>query len=78
MVLREKLRSIRMDETKKLASYLIRIPLIRDKLSAIGEVVNSVEMVMTTLNDFSGKWNTFVKGVVSRENLPNWERLWDD
>jgi hypothetical protein len=35
-------------------------------------------MVRTTLNGFSEKWNTFDKGVVSREHSPNWERLWDD
>jgi hypothetical protein len=35
-------------------------------------------MVMTALNGFSEKWNTFVKSVVSKKNSPNWERLWDD
>ena len=29
-------------------------------------------------NGFSEKWTSFVKGVVTRENLLNWERLWDD
>ena len=36
------------------------------------------EMVRTALNGFSGKWKPFVKGVVSRENLPSWKRLWDN
>ena len=35
-------------------------------------------MVRIALNGFSGAWNTFVKGVVSREHKPSWERVWDD
>ena len=35
-------------------------------------------MVRTTLNGFSGAWNASVKGVVSREHKPRWEKLWDD
>ena len=67
-----------MNKTEKVASYLTRISKITDELSAVGEAVSSEEMVRTALNGFSGKWNTFLKGVVSRENLPNWERMWDD
>ena len=36
------------------------------------------ELVRIALNGFSKPWDTFVKGVVARENLPNWQRLWDD
>ena len=78
MVLREKLRDMRMTENEKVASYLTRITQVRDELSVVGEKVSDVELVRTALNGFSEKWNTFVKGVVSRENRPNWERLWDD
>lgn len=78
MVLREKLMDIWMVESEKVSSYLTRIAQVRDVLSAVGEVVTDGEMVRTALNVFSEKWNTFVKGVVSRENRPNWERLWDD
>jgi hypothetical protein len=78
MVLREKLRNIKMTETEKVSSYLTRITQVRDELGAVGEVITDGELVRTTLNGFSEKWNTFVKGVVSRENRPNWERLWDD
>lgn len=78
MVLREKLRNVKMIDTENVASYLTRISKIRDELSAIGEAMTSPEMVRTTLNGFSGKWKLFVKGVVSKENLLGWERLWDD
>jgi hypothetical protein len=30
------------------------------------------------LNGFPASWEPFVKGICARENLPNFERLWDD
>jgi hypothetical protein len=30
------------------------------------------------LNDFSKSWDVFVCGVVARDKLPDWQRLWDD
>jgi hypothetical protein len=70
-VLRKKLRNIKMSETEKVSSYLTRITKVRDELGTIGEVISDGEMVRTALNGFSEKWNTFVEGVVSRENSPN-------
>ena len=78
MVLREKLRNIKMTKTEKVSSYLTRITQVCDELGAVGEVISDGELVRAALNGFSEMWNTFVKGVVSKENRPNWERLWDD
>ena len=36
------------------------------------------ELVLIALNGFSKPWDTFVKVVVARENLPDWQRLWDE
>ena len=77
-MLREKLRNVKMNNTENVASYLIKISKIRYGLSVVGEAMTGADMVRTALNDFSGKWKPFVKGVISRENLPGWERLWDD
>jgi hypothetical protein len=35
-------------------------------------------MVRTTLNNFTKPWGPFVRGIVARETMPTWERLWDD
>lgn len=75
MVLREKLRCVKMDESESITSYLTRVTQIRDELSATGEVINDDELVRVSLNGFSEKWDIFVKGVVSRECLPKWDRL---
>jgi hypothetical protein len=51
---------------------------VRDELGAIGEAIADSEIVRTTLNGVSKQWAIFVEGIVARENLPKWERLWDD
>ena len=51
---------------------------MRDELAAIGEVVDSAELIRVALNCFSKSWESFVRGIVARENMPSWERLWDD
>jgi hypothetical protein len=30
------------------------------------------------LRGFSKEWDPFIAGVVAREKLPDWDRLWDD
>jgi hypothetical protein len=35
-------------------------------------------LVSTVLNNFSKPWGSFVRGIVAREVMPNWERLCDD
>ena len=30
------------------------------------------------MNGVTKPWTVFVEAIVSRENLPSWDRLWDD
>jgi hypothetical protein len=59
-------------------SFLGRYTQIKDELGAVGEVVDLDSMVRTTLNNFTKPWGPFVLGIVAREIMPTWERLWDD
>ena len=51
---------------------------MKDELAAVGEVVPGSELVRTTLNGVSKPWVVFVEAIVARENLPTWDRTWDD
>ena len=51
---------------------------MHDELATVGETVDSVELIRVALNGFLKSWETFVRGIVARENMPSWERLWDD
>ena len=75
MVLREKLKSIAMSKTNTVTSYLTRISQVCDELAAVGETMPDSKLVRTTLNGFSAQRASLVKGFVTREHLPNWERL---
>ena len=66
MVIREKLKSIHMNKGENIPTYLTRITQVHDELRAIGEVIESVELVHTTLNGVTKPWVVFVESVVAR------------
>jgi hypothetical protein len=78
MVMFDGLRGIRMLKNESVTSYLGQYTQIRDDLAAAREVVDPDSMVRTALNNFIKPWGPFVRGIVAREIMPTWERLWDD
>ena len=67
-----------MARGESVTSYLTRISQVRDELAVVGEMVDGAELIRVALNGFSKSWESFVRGIVARENMPSWERLWDD
>jgi hypothetical protein len=58
-------------------NYLMKFTQIHDQLVVVGEKVEDAELVNMALNGFSVLCEPFFKGIYTRENLPNFERLWD-
>jgi hypothetical protein len=77
-ILRNKLKSIVMTRSDTVTSYLMKITQLRDQLTTVGENVEDTELVNMQLNGFATSWEPFVKGICAREDLPDFERLWDD
>jgi hypothetical protein len=48
---------------------------IRDELDVVEEIVDPEFLVRTALKNFSKPWGSFVRGIVPREVMPDWERL---
>ena len=71
MVLQERMQSTRMAKGEGVVPYLTRLTQIRDELGAVGSKLEDEELVQKALNGFSKPWDTFVKGVVAREKLPD-------
>ena len=71
MVLQERMRSTKMAKGEGVVPYLTRLTQIRDELGAVGSKTMDEELVWIALNGFSKPWDTFVKGVVAREKLPD-------
>jgi hypothetical protein len=78
MVLHDRLRGIHMLEDESVTSFLGRYTQIIDELAAVGEVVNPNSLVRQAMNSFTKPWGPFVRGIVAREVMPTWERMWDD
>jgi hypothetical protein len=78
MVLHDRLRSIRMLKDESVSSFLARFTQIRDELGAVGEVIEPNSLVRQALHSFTKPWGPFIQGIVAREHLPTWERMWDD
>jgi hypothetical protein len=77
-VLYDRLKGIHMLKDESVTSFLGRYTHIRDELGAVGEVVDPNSIVRTTMNIFTKPWGPFVRGIVAREVMPTWERMWDD
>ena len=75
MVLQERMRNTKMTKGEGVVPYLTRLTQIRDELGAVGSKTDGEELVQIALNGFSKPRDTFVKGVVAKEKLPDWQRL---
>jgi len=78
MTLRDKLHFVTMSEGETVVSYLTNVAQVKDELVVGGDLVPDSELVRIALKGFTKEWSAFVKGVVAREKLPEWSRLWDD
>ena len=68
MVLKEKLKAIRMAKTDSATAYLNKITSVKDELEVVGETIAHTELVRITLHGLPKIWESFVDGIVAREN----------
>jgi hypothetical protein len=65
-----------MNKSETIANFFTRISQIKDQLAAIGDLVEYVELVTTTLNGFPPSWDPFFQGIFERRKLPKFHKLW--
>jgi len=65
-----------MQKGERIDHFLARLKEIRDQLTSIGAMPNQKLMVRTTLTTVFEEWETFIKSILGRANLPDWEELW--
>jgi hypothetical protein len=78
MTLGSQLKNVKMQNSKTIHSYFLTLNQIKEHIEAIGDSIEGEEMVMTTLNGFPRSWDAFIRGIVSRKKLPNFNMLWED
>jgi hypothetical protein len=67
-----------MSKTDIVVAYLMKITKLHNQLAAVGEEVNSEELVPIALNGFSSSWQPFVHRVYARKKFPTFKKIWDD
>ena len=77
MVLQERMCNTNMAKGEGVVSYLMRLTQIKDELGFVIFKIVDEELVWIAHNGFSKPWDTFFKGVVARDKLPHWLKLWD-
>ena len=78
LTLRHQLGNVTINKSETIANFFTRISQIKDQLAAIGDPVEDVELVTTTLNGFPPSWDPFVQGICARRKLPKFDKLWVD
>jgi hypothetical protein len=78
MALKERLQHTRMSKGEGVAAYLTKVKQMIDELIVVGVKLSPAEIVRSALKGFPKEWDPFIAGIVARENLPSWDRLWDD
>ena len=59
-------------------SYFSRVSQIKEQLESIGDMVEEVEVVMTTLNGLPREWDSFIRGICARRKLTKFNKLWEE
>jgi hypothetical protein len=67
-----------MNKSKIMVNYFMNISQIKDQLEAIGDPVEYIELVTTTLNGFPPSWDLFFQGICARRRFPKFDKLWSD
>ena len=67
-----------MNKSEMITNFFTRISQIKDQLATIGDPVEYVELVTTTLIGFPPSWDPFVQGICARRKLPMFDKLWED
>ena len=78
MMSRTQLKNVKMQNSESIQSYFTRVSQIKEQIEAIGDSVEEVELVMTTMNGLPRSWDPFIRGICSRSKLTKFSRLWED
>jgi hypothetical protein len=78
LTLRNHIRNVTMNKLEIVANYFMRISQIKDQLVAIGDPLDDVELMTTTLNGFPSSLDPFVQGICARRKFPKFNKLWED
>ena len=78
MNLRTQLKGTKMSKGESVQDYFTRISQIKEKLSAIGDILDEDELVMTALNGLTRPWDSFIQTLCARKESMKFDIVWED
>jgi len=78
LVLEDRLKFTKMIKGEGETSYLTRLSKVKYELATIGVTISDGDMLRIALKGFIKEWKPFIKGIVAKEKLLDWNRLWDN
>ena len=66
MTLRNQLKEMNIQNAETIQSYFTRVFQIKEQLEVVEEEVENAKVVITTLNDLPGSWDSFIQGMCAR------------
>ena len=78
MTLRNQLKGVKMQKAETMLLYFSRVSQIKEQLEAIGDMVEEVEVVMSTLNGLPREWDSFIRGICAKRKLTKFSKLWEE
>ena len=67
MTLRNQLENVNIQNADTIQSYFTRVSQIKEQLEAVEDEVENAKVVITTLNDLQGSWDSFIQGMCARK-----------
>ena len=78
MILRNRLKNVKIQNSETMQSYFTRVAQIKEQLEAVEVKVEEGEIVMTTLNGLPRSWDSFIQGLCAKKKLITFSRLWEE
>lgn len=75
ITLKNQLRDVKMNKGETIQAYFIMISNVKDQLFPIGEIIPNRELVLVTIGGIHMFWETFIKTIRKKWNLPTNELL---
>ena len=68
MTLRNQLKNVKIHNAETIQSYFTRVSQIKEQLEAVEEEVENAEVVIASLNNLLGSWDSFIQGMCAKRN----------
>ncbi|XP_057813548.1 uncharacterized protein LOC131027480 [Cryptomeria japonica] len=75
LALRQQLHHVKMDKEDSVISFFMKITYFREQLSAIGDMIVDMDLVILALNGLPQSWEPFIQRINGRSKLPKFDHL---